>query len=270
VEMTRLAAECADKSGEIAWSIEGGQTRQGYPMLTLSVSGTVQLVCQRCLTPFGYALDSSTVLVLGKDDAEADEIASVLFNQHADRSVGQHHAIAAREFINQAVVVADELAGAGGDFAAHKPQFGAFDARDFAAMQLAQADFRPAQIGQHPDRPPELAADAADRFEHGLVLFQFAVRHVQAEDVDAGFSQRGQLALFAACGADSGDDLGADATLRDSGVCHQRSRERSVDFSLVRRRQCRRKVQAGRLTPTHRPRLIAPISSHQCTFRLKH
>ena len=90
VEMPRLAADCADKSGEIAWAIDGGQTRQGYPMLTLSVSGTVQLVCQRCLTPFGYELDSSTVLVLGKDDAEADEIEEILDDESIDVIVGSH------------------------------------------------------------------------------------------------------------------------------------------------------------------------------------
>ena len=89
-EMTRLSADCADKSGEIAWSIDGGQTRQGYPMLTLSVSGTVQLVCQRCLTPFGYEIDSSTVLVLGKDDEEADEIEEILDDESIDVIVGSH------------------------------------------------------------------------------------------------------------------------------------------------------------------------------------
>ena len=91
-EMTRLAADCADPSGEIAWSIQGGQTRQGYPMLTLSVSGTVQLVCQRCLTPFGYEIDSSTVLVLGKDDEEADEIEEILDDESIDVIVGSHAA----------------------------------------------------------------------------------------------------------------------------------------------------------------------------------
>lgn len=89
-EMTRLSADCADKSGEIAWSIDGGQTRQGYPMLTLSVSGTVQLACQRCLTPFGYEIDSSTVLVLGKDDEEADEIEEILDDESIDVIVGSH------------------------------------------------------------------------------------------------------------------------------------------------------------------------------------
>lgn len=89
-EMTRLAADCVDSSGTISWSIQGGQTRQGYPMMTLSVSGTVQLECQRCLQPFGYEIDSSTVLVLGKDDAEADEIEVILDDESIDVIVGNN------------------------------------------------------------------------------------------------------------------------------------------------------------------------------------
>jgi len=91
-EMTRLAADCADPSGEIAWSIQGGQTRQGYPSMTLSVSGKVNLVCQRCLGPFAYEIDSSTMLVLGKDDADADEIEEVLDDESIDVIVGSHEA----------------------------------------------------------------------------------------------------------------------------------------------------------------------------------
>ena len=91
-EMTRLAADCNDPSGTISWAIHGGQTKHGYPSMTLSVSGTVQLVCQRCLAPFGYHLDSSTMLVLGKDDAEADEIEEVLDDESIDVIVGSHSA----------------------------------------------------------------------------------------------------------------------------------------------------------------------------------
>jgi uncharacterized protein len=87
-EMHRLAADCADQSGNITWSIQGGQTRQGYPSMTLSVSGTVQLVCQRCLVPFGYEIDSSTLLVLGKDDEEADQIEEILDDESIDVIVG--------------------------------------------------------------------------------------------------------------------------------------------------------------------------------------
>ena len=91
-EMTRLAADCADPSGEITWSIQGGQTKQGYPSMTLSVEGKVNLVCQRCLGPFAYHIDSSTMLVLGKDDADADEIEEVLDDESIDVIVGSHEA----------------------------------------------------------------------------------------------------------------------------------------------------------------------------------
>jgi uncharacterized protein len=89
-EMTRLAADCADPSGEISWSIQGGTTPQGYPSLTLSVAGTVQLACQRCLLPFAYELDSSTMLVLGRDDQEADEIEELLDDESIDVIVGSN------------------------------------------------------------------------------------------------------------------------------------------------------------------------------------
>jgi len=87
-EMPRLAADCADASGSITWSIQGGTTPQGYPTMTLSVAGLVQLPCQRCLAPFGYELDSSTQLVLGTDDADADGIEEVLDDESIDVIVG--------------------------------------------------------------------------------------------------------------------------------------------------------------------------------------
>lgn len=89
-EMPRLAADCADASGEIRWSIDGGSTPQGYAALTLSVAGAVHLECQRCLQPFSYELDSSTVLVLGRDDEEADEIEELLDDESVDVIVGSN------------------------------------------------------------------------------------------------------------------------------------------------------------------------------------
>jgi uncharacterized protein len=87
-DMSRLSKDCADQSGEIAWTIQGGVTAEGYPSLTLSVSGTVQLLCQRCLAPFGYGIDSSIMLVLGKDDEEADQIEAILGDDSIDVIVG--------------------------------------------------------------------------------------------------------------------------------------------------------------------------------------
>jgi uncharacterized protein len=91
-EMPRLAADCANASGEIAWSIQGGTTPQDYPTMTLSVQGTVQLVCQRCLAPFDYHMDSATQLVLGRDDEEADGMEEVLDDESIDVIVGSHAA----------------------------------------------------------------------------------------------------------------------------------------------------------------------------------
>jgi len=88
VELTRLAKECADTSGEITWSAVGTTHKLGIPQMTLSVSGTVQLICQRCLQPYAHHLDSSTVLMLGKDDADADEIEERIDDESIDVIVG--------------------------------------------------------------------------------------------------------------------------------------------------------------------------------------
>jgi uncharacterized protein len=87
-EMSRLNKDCADHSGAIAWSVDGTTSKQGYPQITLSVSGAVQLVCQRCLTPYAFEMDSSTVLMLGKDDEHADEIEEILDDESIDVIVG--------------------------------------------------------------------------------------------------------------------------------------------------------------------------------------
>jgi uncharacterized protein len=86
--MSRLSIDCADQSGEIAWAVDGAVNSQGYPSMTVSVAGTVQLMCQRCLTPFAYEVDSSTLLVLGKDDEEADQIEEILGDESIDVIVG--------------------------------------------------------------------------------------------------------------------------------------------------------------------------------------
>ncbi|MHA4866629.1 YceD family protein [Duganella sp. PWIR1] len=87
-EMTRLAKECADASGEIAWKVAGSTSKMGFPQMTLSVDGTVQLVCQRCLKPYAHHLASSTVLMLGKDDEQADEIEEMIADESIDVIVG--------------------------------------------------------------------------------------------------------------------------------------------------------------------------------------
>jgi len=77
-ELPRLANETADKFGTIHWSLESGADTLGRPMLLLSVSGSVQLMCQRCLSPLVFKIDSIASLILAKDEASADEIDATL------------------------------------------------------------------------------------------------------------------------------------------------------------------------------------------------
>lgn len=74
----RLAAASADRSGVLDWQLKGGKGLRGYPQLTLSVKGKIQLMCQRCLNPFAFEIDSESSLILAKDDAGADEIEEML------------------------------------------------------------------------------------------------------------------------------------------------------------------------------------------------
>lgn len=87
-EMTRLVRDCADTSGAITWRAVGSTSKQGYPQMRMAVAGTVQLVCQRCLQPFAYEIDSATTLMLGESDAHADEIEEIIDDETIDVIVG--------------------------------------------------------------------------------------------------------------------------------------------------------------------------------------
>jgi uncharacterized protein len=108
-EMTRLIKDCADSSGTLAWRIEGGTSQMGYPQLTLSVAGTVQLVCQRCLTPYAYDIDAETTLVLGKDDEHADEIEEIINDESIDVIVGSRAMDAAALIEDEALLALPQV-----------------------------------------------------------------------------------------------------------------------------------------------------------------
>ena len=86
--LARLSRDLADTSGEIRWRFEGGRHAQGLPQLTMSVEGEVTLVCQRCLSPYREPLASETVLVLARDEADADETEEALDDDSIDVIVG--------------------------------------------------------------------------------------------------------------------------------------------------------------------------------------
>ncbi len=87
-EFKRLCADLADASGEMRWSFQGGLHPEGDPQLTMDVAGTVRLVCQRCMAPFDYSLQSRSVLVLAADEEQADAGEQRLDDDSIDVIVG--------------------------------------------------------------------------------------------------------------------------------------------------------------------------------------
>lgn len=72
VDLPRIAEQLVSPAGEVRFSLEGGESEMMRPALTLNVSATVSLICQRCLTPVDIAVDSSAVLVIAPDEAQLD------------------------------------------------------------------------------------------------------------------------------------------------------------------------------------------------------
>lgn len=87
-ELPRLAAETVDAAGALKWSLYGGSNQHGHPQLTLSVVGTVDLKCQRCLQALNYDIQSSSVLVLAQNEESADEMEALLADEEVEVIVG--------------------------------------------------------------------------------------------------------------------------------------------------------------------------------------
>lgn len=87
-DLARLAGETVDRSGAIKWSLSGGADKLGHPQLRLSISGQVNLVCQRCLTSMPFQVSSDSKLVLARDEDAADAIEELLDDEEIDVIVG--------------------------------------------------------------------------------------------------------------------------------------------------------------------------------------
>jgi uncharacterized protein len=87
-DLARLCADTADSSGVIRWSLQGGINTFGYPELSLSVSGSVKLICQRCLAPYVFEIASESILVLAESEADVDGIDALVDDDAIDVIVG--------------------------------------------------------------------------------------------------------------------------------------------------------------------------------------
>ena len=90
VELGRLRSECASsEDGDgVEWELTGTAHSSGYPMLQLSIRGTVHLLCQRCLAPFVFQIHSETNLILAADEAKADELDATLEEEEIEVIAG--------------------------------------------------------------------------------------------------------------------------------------------------------------------------------------
>jgi len=68
----RLAVLPGDKASEapIKWRIDGDRDPSGRSALTVTIEGSVPLVCQRCLQAFEFKVDQQTMLLLARNEAQ--------------------------------------------------------------------------------------------------------------------------------------------------------------------------------------------------------
>lgn len=83
-ELVRFSAELVDSQSALQWVVTGGHHASGLPQLTVRVGGKVNLLCQRCLTPVGFDIASTSVLVLARSEAESDETEARLDEESID------------------------------------------------------------------------------------------------------------------------------------------------------------------------------------------
>ena len=68
----RLRDLLASDAGEVAYEVGGLRDERGRPSLRVSVRGTLQLRCQRCLGALRVDVDEAELLVLAATQAEID------------------------------------------------------------------------------------------------------------------------------------------------------------------------------------------------------
>lgn len=68
----RLHDALRSTEGTLSYELRGVPEQQGRPALRLTVDGTLQLLCQRCLAALEFPLHIEVVLLLAETQAEVD------------------------------------------------------------------------------------------------------------------------------------------------------------------------------------------------------
>ena len=95
-ELTRLQAECvSDTPATLQWTLAGHgadgsdtSVAGAHARLHVTVSGTISLICQRCLSPFEFEIDSASTVIFAKDEKSADELDAMLEEDDVEVVVG--------------------------------------------------------------------------------------------------------------------------------------------------------------------------------------
>ena len=93
-----LSAEGGDS--RIDWRITGSADAGGRPALEVSLRGAVPLTCQRCLRPFRWPVEQTTLLLLARDERELARL---------DGEDHEHEVILAAKPLDAVELVEDEL-----------------------------------------------------------------------------------------------------------------------------------------------------------------
>ncbi|MFO1386236.1 MAG: YceD family protein [Chitinivorax sp.] len=71
-DLQRVLGSVQSDTGVIRYALQGGVDKLQRRYLRLSVTGEVSLLCQRCMLPFVFAIDSDSLLTLFNSEADID------------------------------------------------------------------------------------------------------------------------------------------------------------------------------------------------------
>ena len=71
-DLQRVLGSVQSDTGVIRYALQGGVDKLQRRYLRLSVTGEVSLLCQRCMLPFAFAIDSDSLLTLFDNEIDID------------------------------------------------------------------------------------------------------------------------------------------------------------------------------------------------------
>lgn len=71
-DLQRVLGSVQSDAGAIRYALQGGVDKLQRRYLRLSVTGEVSLLCQRCMLPFVFAIDSDSLLTLFDNEVDID------------------------------------------------------------------------------------------------------------------------------------------------------------------------------------------------------